>query len=255
VTSELLEPVGQDLSLTTRVVHQLGTLILDRQLQPGDRLPPEHELVTQLGVSRTVVREAIRTLVARHMVEVRRGIGTVIANPTAQVVARSMTQSMTLFLRGSQSDTDYAQVHELRRILEIEIAGLAAARRTNEDLQKLEAILRETPATLEDRDHFARNDVDFHATLAAATHNPLLALVLDSVADIMLKVRWIAFDLPGGRTRGPYHHRLIFEQVAAGDPQRARQAMHDHLIEAEATVRQVLAQRRRQGDTEADSPD
>jgi len=63
-------------------------------------MPPEHELASQLGGSRTVVREAIRTLTAMHMVEVQRGIGTIVARPTAHLVARSMTLSMTLFLRG-----------------------------------------------------------------------------------------------------------------------------------------------------------
>jgi len=155
---------------------------------------------------------------------------------------------MALFLRAGQPQLDYAKVHEVRRILEVEIAGLAAERHTAEDLARMDEILgemdrilREAAASGEDRDRFASNDVAFHNALARATHNELFVLLLDSIVDVMIKVRQMAFDMPGTPARAFGHHRTIFEQVKAGDPKGARQAMREHLIDSEEIMRQALA--------------
>jgi GntR family transcriptional repressor for pyruvate dehydrogenase complex len=234
--SELFKTLQRESTLSDRVTGQIEKLIIANHLQPGDHLPPERELARQFGVSRTVVREAIRALVAKSLLETRAGGGTVVRSPTAASVA----QSMSLFLRAGQSQLDYNKVLEVRRILEVEIAGLAAERRTAEDLVKMEQILVEA-ASGEGRDHFAKTDVAFHAALARATHNELFGLLLDSVADIMFKVRYLGFDIPDAIARALRYHGAIFDQVKAGDAEGARQAMREHLIESEDTQRQAMA--------------
>lgn len=245
---DMFETIKRGTTLANRVTHQIEQLIVEGQLQPGDRLPPERDLARQFGVSRTVVREAVRALVAKSLLEVQPGSGTVVRSPTPQTVA----QSMTMLLRAGQREIDYDKVHEVRRLIEVEIAGLAAERRTPENLDELAEILRQTSEIQDDQHCFPECDVAFHAALARATHNELFPLLLDSMADVMIKVRELGFTVPGMPTRALKHHRAIYEQVKAGDPERARQAMREHLIESEDTMRQALAshieQARQSGD-------
>jgi GntR family transcriptional repressor for pyruvate dehydrogenase complex len=233
---DLFKALERDATLTDRVTRQIENLIVIGHLQPGNRLPPERELARQFGVSRTVVREAVRALVAKGLLEVRSGSGTVVCSPTAQTLA----QTMSLFLRVGQRDLDYRKILEVRRLLEVEIAGLAAERRTKEDLEVMEAILQEAESG-GDRDRFVRTDMAFHSALARATYNELFSVLLDSIADVMITMRQMAFDIPDAFTRALRYHRAIFEQVKRGDPEGARQAMREHLVEAEDTIRQALA--------------
>jgi len=234
---DLFQVIERGTTLANRVTHQIQELIINGHLQLGDRLPPERELARQFGVSRTVIREAVRALVAKSLLEVQPGSGTIVRSPTPQSVA----QSMTLLLRAAQPEVDYDKVHEVRRLLEIEIAGKAAMRRSAEDLAELEAILLEGSETQDDPDCFPECDVAFHSALAHATHNELFPLLLDSMADIMVKVRQMGFQVPGMPARALKHHRSVFEQVKAGQAEGARQAMREHLIESEDTMRQALA--------------
>src|SRR4029434_1284654 len=116
----------REATLANRVTKEIEGLIIDGRIEMGRRLPSERDLADQFGVSRTVVREAVRGLVAKGLLEVRPGSGTIVRSPTCGAV----TQSLTLFLLAGQSDLelDYTNVHEIRRVLEIEIAGLAAER-------------------------------------------------------------------------------------------------------------------------------
>jgi GntR family transcriptional repressor for pyruvate dehydrogenase complex len=207
-STELFKTLLRESTLSDRVTEQIENLIIENHLQPGDHLPPERELARQFGVSRTVVREAIRALVAKSLLETKSGGGTLVRSPTAESVA----QSMSLFLRGGQPELDMSKVVEVRRILEVEIAGLAAERHTSEDLDTMEAILIEA-ANGTGRDHFAKTDVAFHAALARATHNELFGLLLDSVSDVMFKVRYLGFDVPDAIVRALIYHRAILEQV------------------------------------------
>ena len=234
---DLFQTIHRGTTLSNRVTHQIEQLIIEGHLQPGDRLPPERELARQFGVSRTVVREAVRALVAKSLLEVQPGSGTIVRSPTTKSVA----QSMTMLLRSGQPEIDYEKVHEVRRLLEVEIAGLAAERCTAEDLEEMEDIIHQTSEIQDDQACFPECDVAFHAALARATHNELFPLLLDSMTDVMVKVRQMGFEVPGMPLRALKHHSAIYEQVKAGDPEGARQAMREHLIESEDTMRQALA--------------
>jgi GntR family transcriptional repressor for pyruvate dehydrogenase complex len=234
--SELFKAVPREDTLANRVTGQIEASIVEGRLQPGQRLPSERELADQFGVSRTVVREAVRGLVAKGLLEVRPGSGTMIRSPSA----RAVSQSMTLVLRAGQPRLDYAKVHEIRRVLEVEIAGLAAERRTDADLARLEGILGEMAAIHNERDRFAENDVAFHSALASATHNELFSILLDSVVDIMLKIRQLGFDVADSRADALKFHRAIYEQVRSGDSAGAREAMRVLLVNSEGVMRQAL---------------
>jgi GntR family transcriptional regulator, transcriptional repressor for pyruvate dehydrogenase complex len=144
-------------------------------------------------------------------------------------------------LRAGRPEFDCEKVMEIRRVLEIASAGLAAQRRTDADLAEMERILQEEGAIRDDRYRFAEYDVAFHAAVARATHNELFTLMLDSVADILLTWREVTFDVPGTPGRALMYHRAVYEQIKADNADGARQAMGDHLVESEDTMRRAIA--------------
>lgn len=237
-TTSMFKKIHREATLSGLVSDQIQKLIVDNHLHPGDRLPAERDLALQLGVSRTVVREAVRSLAAKGLVHVSQGrAGTTVSHPSA----KSMTTSMTLFLRAGQPQLDYEKLIEVRRTLEIEIAGLAAERRTAEDMANLDDNLREFAKVSDDREQFARYDTAFHAALARATHNDLFILLLDSINEVMVEGRRLGFDVSGTAARAYRYHSAIFKQVKAGNVEGARNAMRDHLAEAADTMRKALA--------------
>ena len=233
----MFQSIQREATLSERVAQQIEKIIVDGQLQRGEQLPPERELAKRFGVSRTVVREAMRGLAAKHLIEIRAGSGTIITGPTVHSVSLSM--SLLLSVGGLELSTE--KVLEVRRLLEVEIAALAAERRTADDLKKIEEALSHQVSMYSDRDGFAQSDVDFHTALAAATHNEMFEVMLNSISNVMMEMRRIAFVVPGTPERGIAYHQAVFEQVKNGDAEGARQAMRAHLVEAEETMRQATA--------------
>jgi GntR family transcriptional repressor for pyruvate dehydrogenase complex len=139
-----------------------------------------------------------------------------------------------------------AKVVEVRRILEVEIAGLAAERRTDEDLRRLESILLNAAEKLDDPDTFVETDVAFHAALAEATQNELFGVLLASIANVMTEVRIVGLAVPGTPARALAYHRDVFRCVQQRDRAGARDAMNRHMDEAAATMSEAL--RLAQGD-------
>jgi len=233
---DLFQAVPRELTLSNRVTGEIEALIVQNKLQPGDRLLAERELARQFGVSRTVIREAVRALTAKGLLEVHPGSGTIVRSPTAQ----NVSQSMTLYLRGSQPRQGFGKVLEVRSLLEVEIAGLAAERRTADDIAHMTATLERMNQVIS-RESFVSWDMEFHLLLANATHNELFTLLLDSVAEAMRQLRELAYDITGAPTRAYKYHSAILEQVKAGDRKGARQAMREHLAEAEVSLKQAMA--------------
>lgn len=224
-------------TLAEQVTEQLEAFIINQRLRAGDRLPSERELAKQFGVSRTVVREAVRALQARSMVEVSSGSGTVVRDVSPQAVSKSVS----MLLRQGRPHVDYGLVSEVRRLLEVEIAGLAAARRTQEDLNRLQEIVHTMDEMQRDRESFARIDVAFHVALAAATHNNLFVVLLESLADIMLEVRLTGFETPGAAAHAIDYHNRIYQAVRHPNVEAARRVMSEHLDISEQIFRAGLA--------------
>ncbi len=210
--------------LSDRVADQLLEHILGADLQPGDRLPTEAELGRQFGVSRTVVREAVRSLAARGIVDARPGAGLSVA----RVDPSAASESLRLVVRGS-SDLTYDRVHEVRRTLEVELARLSAERATPEDVAELRRLHAEQVAAYHDIPRAAVIDVAFHRAIAASTRNELFLIMLDSLRDVMLQVRLQAMPLPGDLERGFVEHEAIIAAIAARDRTAARREMAHHL--------------------------
>lgn len=232
--------------MADRAARQLQRLILDTGLQSGDLLPPERRLGELLGVSRTVVREAVRSLVAKGLLEVRQGDGTRVRFPDVGTA----TEVVANMLRGEGAGLAFPRIHEVRRLLEVEIASLAAERHTEDDLELLREALRATAAS-SDPGAWARADIAFHARLADATHNALFGVLLASMAEILLELRLTAARLEDTQQRAQALHEAIFAAVARRSPGAARKAMREHMVEAEQSFQRgrIMQAVRPQDDT------
>lgn len=235
----LFATVTRQATLASRVTDQIELLMTDMRLQPGQRLPSEREMSERFGVSRTVVREAVRSLMARGLLLVRPGSGTTVIRPSAQV----MTRSMSHYLRSGQPQADFEKLIEVRRLLEVGIAGIAAERRSGEDLAGLQTQLIALKQLSEgDDDGYVRCDIGFHMSMARAAHNDYFVLLLDSLNEMMIESRRLALKLPRTQARTYRYHKAIYDAIARQDVEGAREAMRKHLVEAANTAKQALKQ-------------
>src|SRR6266852_1896818 len=210
--------------LYEQIVQQIEESIVKGDLKPGDQLPAERELAQRFGVSRTAVREAVKALREKGLVEAYSGRGTFITDGTSQAVRQSLDLMVKI---GQPEGSQY--LAELRAILEPEIAALAAARAQESDL----ATMREAVAVMDragrDPDAYIEADLDFHLSLAEAAANPLILSLIDSIVGLLREQRMKIFKVSGGPERGQVHHKRILEAMERRDPERAREAMKAHL--------------------------
>ncbi len=210
--------------LYEQIVQQIEDSVLNGSLKPGDQLPAERELAQRLGVSRTAVREAVKALREKGLVEAYSGRGTFITDGTSQAARQSFDLMVKI---GQQEGAPY--LAELRLILEPGIAAFAATRVKEEDL----AAMREAVAVMDraqkDPAAFIEADLDFHLALAEAAANPLILSLIDSIVGLLREQRIKIFNIEGGPQRGQFHHKRILEAMERRDPELARNAMRAHL--------------------------
>ncbi len=210
--------------LYEQIVAQIERQILQGDLQDGDQLPPERDLAEQFGVSRTAVREAVKTLSQKGLVQVSPGKGTFITTDTSEALRRSLD----LIIKVGQGH-DAGDLVELREVFEPEIAALAAERASAKHLACLQAVVEAMDASLDDAEGFIESDLEFHRTLAQATGNPLILTLVDSIVDLLREQRLRIFQVEGGSSRGQRHHKRILAAIANRDPRAASEAMRAHL--------------------------
>ena len=210
--------------LFEQIVQQVEDSILQGQLKPGDQLPAERDLAQRFGVSRTAVREAVKTLREKGLVEAYSGRGTFVTNGTSQ----AMRQSLDLMIRINPLEGS-ANLAELRLVLEPEIAGLAAARIEEQLLTTMREAVAVMSRNLHDPDAYVEADLDFHLALAEAAGNPLILSLLGSIVGLLRDQRSRIFSVDGGPERGQYHHKRILRAGEQGEPDLAREAMRSHL--------------------------
>jgi GntR family transcriptional repressor for pyruvate dehydrogenase complex len=235
---QVYSPLHREPTLADRATVQLQALILSRVFQPGDRLPSERELGSRLKVSRTVVREALRALATKGLVEVRDGAGAYVRTPSTDLVTELLGICVSHMETG---DVTSGHILEMRRILEIEMSGLAAERRGAKDLAELKRLLGLMARPRSTREAWAKMDYEFHDHVAIASQNPLFPIVLRSISEVLMRGRLMGVRLPDYQAKALHHHRNVYEAIRAGSAEGARAAMADHLREAEQTMRRVLA--------------
>ncbi len=219
----MYQPIQSE-RLYEQIVEQIESRILAGDLKVGDQLPPERELAEQFAVSRTAVREAIKALREKGLVEIRLGRGTFVVQGGSGIVRHSLG----LLMKNDPARGSLNLV-EVREILEPEIAALAATRITDEYISAMQKAVETMDHALDNVEVFVEADLDFHLALAEATQNPIIPALIDSIIELLREQRKRIALTEGGLHRGQYHHKRILEAVMQHDPQAARKAMQDHL--------------------------
>jgi DNA-binding FadR family transcriptional regulator len=213
-------------SLAARVTQELLDSIVEGKLRTGQRLPSERDLSEQFGVSRTVIREAVRGLQAKGVVEVQSGRGVEVASVTSAQV----TETFDLFVKGQQIKDNVLPDHisEVREMLELRIVALACERGSVDELREIEVAFHAMEQAQSTED-LADRDSDFHMAIALATGNPLLVTLLESVNATIRSVRRESLRRPGRKSEAQVQHRAVLDGILGRDSATAVQAMSRHL--------------------------
>ena len=211
------------------VVAYIRRLIEDGEFSAGDKLPPERELAQLIGVSRATVRAGLQSLATVGVVDSRRGAGTFVAEgpPLLDVNPLSLFSALHGIPR--------AELFEARRVIEIDLAGLAAERAKGDELAVISEEVMEMFASIDDVHRFLVHDIRFHRAVATAARNPLLAAIMEMVADLFYDQRKRTVDRWRDAPEAAEQHRRIYQAIRAGDVGRARKEMDTHLQWAQET--------------------
>jgi GntR family transcriptional repressor for pyruvate dehydrogenase complex len=228
-----LTPIARP-TITDQIVERITAFILDTRLRPGDKLPSERDLMVQLGVGRSSLREAIKTLSAIGFVDVQIGDGMYVSGGQTAVLTKPISWGLLL------GDHSTREVIEARRVVEVELIGLATTRLTPEDLVEIGAHWATMRANGHNAGAFTESDQAFHLAIARAARNSVLYHILDTLRHIIRA--WIFktySDYPDRRSVFA-EHAAIVAALEARDPDAARHAMAAHLDAAGARLLSVL---------------
>ncbi len=222
------------------IVAKIKDMIEKGKFKSGDQLPVERELAEVFRVSRSSVREALRSLESQGLLESRQGNGTYIAsqhsveslvNPLASVIFSEKDGQRELF--------------EMRRLVEPQLAYLAAERATPDDIQTMEKILELQERQVASGESATDVDKNFHYILAKATKNKFLIRMTDNIMDLLLESRDKFLQVEGRPEKSVERHRQVLEAIKAGDRDGAMMIMRDHLMDIERSLFPAIAGNRR----------
>jgi GntR family transcriptional regulator, transcriptional repressor for pyruvate dehydrogenase complex len=226
------------------VAEAILELIRERELREGDMLPPTAELAATFGVSRPVIREALAELAGRGLIERQQGRESILRLPGSERIAQLLDYQV------EHTDITDAQLHELRKALEMQSARLAARNATTNDVEELERWLTDMREAAQDIEASLTADIAIHQAVAAATHNPLFALILDAVGPLLVDSRrraWRSYRSHGGAYEQVVaRHAQIVEAIRGHDPEAAEAAMADDLLDVEQLLEKGRRTRRAQ---------
>jgi GntR family transcriptional regulator, transcriptional repressor for pyruvate dehydrogenase complex len=221
-------------ALPDQIAERILQMIKDRQLKPGDKLPPERELSVMMNVGRPALREALRALSLMNVIEIRQGTGAYVTQlNTAQLVQH-------LDFVFSLNDAALMDLFDARKIVEAGIAELAARHITDEDIALLEACLQKSVDSAHDPELFLFADLELHTLIATIARNPILIRFIESIHQLGLVSRRRTGRLDGVIEQSMSDHHHIIETLKARDSQAAREAMLAHLGNVEEKLKRLV---------------
>jgi GntR family transcriptional repressor for pyruvate dehydrogenase complex len=221
-------------AVTDEAILKIKEMLLNGQLRPGDRLPPEKELSEELGLSRSSLREAVKALELIRVLDVRRGDGTYVTSLEPRLLLEAMS-----FVVDLHQDASILDLFEVRRILEPAAAVLAARRADPSDLGKLTDILSEVDESTSVEDLVA-HDLKFHGFISELSGNSYLSSLLESLSSSTLRARiWRGLTEENSVARTLAEHRAIIDAMAAGDPDLVRSCVTVHISGVERWLEQA----------------
>ena len=224
-----LDPIPR-VDLTEEVVRRFKALLADGKLKPGGRLPAERDLAVLFAISRPSLRHGLKALELMGAIESRRRHGTFVTKSAAKILDEPLHFAVLL------NSTSFEEVYEVRRIVEVELAGLAAQRATPAELDEIENCLTQQKENINLGREFLQKDLEFHNLIARASHNALFATVLGGLRSIMSDKMRVLLESPRADVPKSVHstldqHAEIVRRLRSGNPAGARKAMLHHLEE------------------------
>jgi GntR family transcriptional repressor for pyruvate dehydrogenase complex len=220
--------------LRDQVADMLLEMISSGEYQAGDRLPPERILVEQIGVSRTVVREALNLLETRGLIRIEHGRGAVVSANGAHALQNNLG-----FLLRMQPGALW-ELMEMRKALEVEVAGLAAERATAEDIATMRAKLDRMREKINAPEGYVEADVGFHEMLARSARNRVILMMMEPIVDLLLASRRMTGSKEANAKRALRAHEAILKRVEAKDVEGARSEMRKHMMTTEHDMRETI---------------
>lgn len=209
-------------TVTGNVIKQIRAMIQSGEFQPGKKIPSERELTEAFSVSRIAVREAIKSLEAKGLLEVRSGEGTFVKTMTSNDLVDTFTNALVV-------KHAFKDLLEVRRIVEVEIVGLTAERATDEDLFKMKDAIDLMEQDIKDETSHIQSDFMFHDAIAKSSDNKLLAHMMFTVRDLMQESIHLTTKVEGTDKRAYEGHLQIYNMIAKRDTENAKKAMLEHL--------------------------
>ena len=213
-----------------KVAQQIRGLIRDGLLKPGDKLPPERELAETFQVSRSSLRDAIRSLEVMGLLEPRQGEGTIVLDLDAAALVSPLSTML------QQKRELIGELLDLRRIIEPPLAARAATRATNEELALMEEILERQKEKVNRGELAVEEDSEFHYAIASATKNSVIMKVVDVFMDLLRESRERSLQVEGRLQKSFLGHKRILSAVRRHDAAGAEAAMRRHIEEIEGIV-------------------
>jgi GntR family transcriptional repressor for pyruvate dehydrogenase complex len=231
-TEPTFSPLQKQQTVAEAISAEILDLLRQKELKPGDKLPPERELAEMLGVSRPSLREALRALSIMKIVEVRQGDGTYVSALKPEDLVEHLEFVFML------DDSTMLQLFEARKIVEPGNVSLAAQRITDEELALLRAWLEESERSVHDPEAFMLADIEMHELITRAARNPLLERFMASISTLGRASRHKTAHMAGVTQKTLEDHRQIVAALEARDPWAASAAMLRHLEHIEQMYRQ-----------------
>lgn len=217
-----------------QVAEQIRKLVSDGKLKPGDLLPPERELATKLGVGRSSIRDAVRTLEVMGILEPRQGHGTVVRDLSTDALVVPLASMLVRKREMVQ------ELLDVRRMIEPGLAARAARNATAEEVGQMATILERHEAKLRRGEQAVDEDDEFHYAIALAARNGVVLRVLDLLMDLLRESRSRSLQVPGRPRRSFEGHRRILRAIQRRDAEAAESAVRRHLKEIEDIVTRQL---------------
>lgn len=229
ITSE--EPIRTK-RLHEHVAERLQALILERRLQPGDKLPSERELQTIFGIGRPAVREALLMLQHAGLVTLRSGRPAMVASADPQNILNEVSLAVEHFLADPGG---VREIQAARRLLECGIAHQAARICTEDDLGEMREILERAAMLVDDPIAFEQEDMAFHLAIVKTSNIRLFEVLFTAITGWLREQRSVALSLPGQPHNTIREHRAVYDAIASRDPAAAMAAMEAHMTQVEVT--------------------
>lgn len=228
-------PLQKQQTVAEAISAEILDLLRQKELKPGDKLPPERELAEMLGVSRPSLREALRALSIMKVVEVRQGDGTYVSALKPEELVKHLEFVFML------DDSTMLQLFEARKIVEVGNVSLAAQRISDEELAALHDCLEKSERSVDDPEAFMQADIELHEIITRAADNPLLERFMASIGTLSRASRHKTTHMTGVTATAVEDHRQIVNALQAHDPQAASAAMLCHLEHVEQKYRDLAS--------------